>query len=246
MRIIAWNICAGGGKRVPEINDQLKRWKPDLIALSEFRGTAFSLELASLIKRWGLIYQLDSTDRHHPATNSLLLASRHRLKRIRLRSNLSSSQRWLMASVDSNPPIIVGAMHVPNRITGKKYPFQDSVLELVSKWKRGKALLIGDTNSGIPGIDEEVPAFNKTEKRWIENLHKLGWIDAFRKLHHNKATYTWYSPNKGNGFRLDQAFINRPLLPHLRGIDYKWANAIGTKRNALSDHAAIVLDLSIC
>ena len=46
MRLIAWNIRAGGGIRAASIARQLGRWAPDVIALSEFRATPPSLVLA--------------------------------------------------------------------------------------------------------------------------------------------------------------------------------------------------------
>ena len=63
-------------------------------------------------------------------------------------------------------------------------------------------------------------------------------------MHGPRREYTWYSPNGRNGFRLDQAFINRALQPRLKGLVYDW----GVRRRigsglALSDHAALLLDL---
>ena len=46
MRIVFWNIRAGGGVRVGRIAAQLERWAPDAVALCEFRATPPSLELA--------------------------------------------------------------------------------------------------------------------------------------------------------------------------------------------------------
>ena len=39
MRIVSWNIRAGGGRRIARIADQIARWAPDVVALSEFRAT---------------------------------------------------------------------------------------------------------------------------------------------------------------------------------------------------------------
>ena len=62
MRIVSWNIRAGGGRRLRDIADQLERWQPDVVALSEFRGTAPSQELKALLYAQGLIYQVDISD----------------------------------------------------------------------------------------------------------------------------------------------------------------------------------------
>ena len=44
MRVVFWNIRAGGGKRVGRIARQLEGWAPDAVALCEFRATPPSVE----------------------------------------------------------------------------------------------------------------------------------------------------------------------------------------------------------
>ena len=58
MRIVSWNIRAGGGSRTWAIADQLARWSPDVVALSEFRATPPSVDLSRVLARRGLIHQL--------------------------------------------------------------------------------------------------------------------------------------------------------------------------------------------
>jgi exonuclease III len=134
---------------------------------------------------------------------------------------------------------------VPNRVTGLKYPFLDAVLSCARRWRRGPALFVGDTNSGRRTVDEETPAFNAREEGWIDALAACGWHDAFRHLRADARVYTWYSPNGRNGFRIDQAFVNAALLAHLEDAAYVWGGASRRgRRDALSDHAALVVDLS--
>ena len=42
MRIISWNIRAGGGGRINQIAAAIDGWQPDIAALSEFRATPAS------------------------------------------------------------------------------------------------------------------------------------------------------------------------------------------------------------
>ena len=64
MRIVFWNIRAGGGVRVAPIAGQLARWSPDAVALCEFRATPPSLELARSLAALGLAYQCTTADAH--------------------------------------------------------------------------------------------------------------------------------------------------------------------------------------
>lgn len=244
MRIVAWNIRAGGGRRAGRIARQLVRWAPDVVALSEFRATPPSLVLAAALAARGLGHQLTTARPRTPHVNALLVASRWPLRRVRLRAAPAEPGRWLLAAVAAPQPLTVGAMHVPNRVSGRKYPFLDAVLACALAWRRGPALLVGDTNSGRRHVDEEVPGFNEIEEGWIDALDAVGWRDGFRHLRPDARAYTWYSPNGRNGFRLDQAFLNAPLLPQLKDATYLWGGAARRgRREALSDHAALVVDL---
>jgi exonuclease III len=244
VRIVAWNIRAGGGRRGEALAAQLRRWRPDVAALCEFRATPPSQALAQALADAGLRHQLSTADPASPSLNGLLLASRWPLGPMRERRAPSEPGRWLLALVDAPRPFSVGAMHVPNRVTGRKWPFLDAVLAIAERWRDGPALLLGDTNSGRPGIDEESAAFNAREGSWIESLERAGWRDAFRHLRGMARAYTWYSPNAGNGFRIDQAFVNPALLPGLLAARYSWGSggAARGRATALSDHAALVLD----
>jgi exonuclease III len=241
MRIVFWNICAGGGVRAQRIARRLVAWAPDVAALCEFRGTPPSAAVSTALAEYGLPHQCTTAT---GSTNGLLLASRWPLRRVRRRAEPAAPGRWLLADVAAPSAFTVGVMHVPNRVTGRKDVFLAEVLGMICRWRRGPAVLLGDTNSGRPDVDEQVPVFGPREVAWLDAIERLGWIDAFRSLRGDARAYTWYSPNGRNGFRLDQAFVNRALQPRLERIVYDW----GARRrprggHALSDHAALVLDL---
>jgi exonuclease III len=104
-------------------------------------------------------------------------------------------------------------------------------------------LLIGDTNSGRPALDEENAVFGPRYADWFDRMERAGWRDAFRHRHGERREYTWYSPNRGNGFRLDEAFVNRALLPRLVSVRHEWGrHPLDRRRDALSDHAALIVD----
>ena len=245
MRIVAWNIRAGGGARIRAIARQVDRWAADVVVLSEFRATPPSLALARALSASGLGHQITTADRRRPGTNALLVAARVPLRRIRLGAAPTEPGRWLAAAVETPRPLVVGGMHVPNRVSGRKYPFLDAVLGCARRWRLGPALFVGDTNSGRRGLDEEVPVFSAREEGWVDGLAACGWIDAFRHLRPEARAYTWYSPNGRNGFRIDQAFVNGALLARLEHVAYVWGRPWrGRRRDALSDHAALVVDLT--
>ncbi len=143
MRIVFWNIRAGGGTRVKRIARQLDSWAPDTVVLCEFRATPPSLELARALASFGLVHQCTTADPARPNANRLLIATRWPLRRVRIRAEPSEPGRWLLASVDARRPLTFGAMHVPNRMSGRKDIFFAAVLTVLGRWRRGPLLLIG-------------------------------------------------------------------------------------------------------
>lgn len=243
MRIVFWNILAGGGKRANAILSHLIAWKPDVIALCEFRATQASQSIAEELQLQGWEHQLTTATEDHRARNALLLASRFPLEAVRVPNAPEPAHRWLFAQVAASVPFHIGVMHIPNMHTGFKYPYHDAVLSLVKNWTNGPAVLIGDTNTGLPEVDEESPAFTPKEAHFMHEMEAAHWHDAFRYLHGDEPAYTWYSPNGRNGFRLDEAFVNTNLIAHVTECRYVWAQADELRQ--VSDHAAILLDLTL-
>jgi exonuclease III len=245
MRIVAWNIRAGGGSRIDGIYAQIAAWQPDIVCLCEFRATPPSRRLAELLEGLGLQYQATTANALVASRNALLLASRWPIRPFTLRLQPSEPGRWLTAEVEAPLPFAMALMHIPNMVSGRKLQFMEAIRLIAAKWRRGPAVLLGDTNCGWPGLDEESPVFGKETAQWLDTLASLGWRDAYRHQNPEERAYTWYSPNAGNGFRLDQAFVNRRMLGRLSRVSYEWAYLEGGgRRDALSDHAAMLLDLA--
>jgi exodeoxyribonuclease-3 len=243
MRIVAWNIRAGGGTRVDGIFAQLAAWQPDIVCLCEFRATPPSQQLAASLAEIGLDQQATTASPVHTGRNALLLASRWPIRPFTLRRRPTEPGRWLTAEIAAPLPFALAVMHVPNMVTGRKLQFMEAIRLIASKWRRGPAIFLGDTNCGWPGIDEETPVFGKETALWLDTLATLGWRDAYRYDHPEARAFTWYSPNAGNGFRLDQAFVNRRMIGRLTGVSYEWARpSPESRRDALSDHAGMLLD----
>lgn len=246
-RIISWNIRAGGGKRATGILAQLREWQPDIIGVSEFRGTAASRWLTAQLGEADFSFQLTSVNPDSPAKNGLLLASRYPLRSIVVPAMPTHTERWIMARIKTRPWVTLGLMHVPNYTTPiLKYPYLESVLKMVDAWDNGPALLIGDTNCVKRGLDVEkpLPPRFQREHEWIVGMERRGWVDAFRHIHEDCREYTWYS-HRNNGFRLDHAFCSPHVASAVADVQHVWAydRSKPNRRDALSDHAALIVDI---
>jgi exodeoxyribonuclease-3 len=76
-------------------------------------------------------------------------------------------------------------------------------------------------------------------------MGQRGWVDAFRHVHGKRREYSWYS-HRNNGFRLDQAFCSPQLVPTISGFRHAWGvnPEQPDRREGLSDHAALIIDLA--
>lgn len=244
MRLVAWNIRAGGGRRIEDIFRQIHAWQPDVLVMSEFRATEPSKWLANALADSGYAHQREPKRTGSISQNGVFIASRYPLRVINHNHAPTEPNRWLLASVDTPRRMVIGAMHVPNQFTGRKPAYHEAVLRLAQNWKSQPAIFVGDTNSGRIGVDEENPVFNKRTDHWFTELASAGWHDAFRRLHGDTREYTWYSPSHDNGFRLDQAFVNTKACQDLVACRHEWGSGHRShRRDAVSDHAAIIVDL---
>jgi exonuclease III len=246
MRIIFWNIRAGGGRRASWIVDQLCRWQPDIIAFSEFRGTDASQALALALAAHGWQFQLSAADPQKPPANAVFLAARTALVQVHLRTCKPESTRWLLARHQATG-LVVGSLHAPNYVTGRKRPFFDAVMAFCKRWRTTPAIIGGDTNCGVPPLDGNPATFHPWETAWIPELRNAGWLDVYREFEPEQPAYTWYSPNAGNGYRLDQAFINRAARSTVMHARHAWGthHDAPDRRDALSDHAALLVELDL-
>jgi len=201
-----------------------------------------SQQIAGGLAGAGLQYQATALSEVKPNTNAVMIAARTPLARIGLRKRPTERGRWLMAR-EGGQGVAIGAMHIPNQHTGRKPGFHDAVVDLAGRWRGKPALLVGDTNSGRIGLDEERPVFNRRTDQWFDRLTASGWRDGFRALHGEAREYTWYS-HRGNGFRLDQIFVSPVLAGNLKQVRHIWPPHPDQpgRRDGLSDHAALIAD----
>ncbi|MDE0341122.1 MAG: endonuclease/exonuclease/phosphatase family protein [Nitrospinae bacterium] len=240
MKILIWNIMHGGGRRADKIVERIGQGSPDIVILTEFRGTPPSREIASRIEELGLPHQLNTASDNHPSKNALLLASRWPLRRIHWRRPPEPAERRLLAHVRAPTPITIAAVHVPNRVSGIKYPFLDALRDLTRRRRGGDAIVAGDFNTGRIHEDETVKCFNRREDDFMTAMSDAGWADAYRSVHGRKRAYTWRAPGGGGSFRLDHAFVNRRAQDRLLDARIDWPP--GNPRPP-SDHAALWITL---
>lgn len=239
MRILTWNILHGGGpRRTPAIALAILDHRPDLVVLTEFRLTTGG-QLAGVLHDHGLAHQAHTDP--PPKRNGILLASRFPITEIRRPDPRVFGSKLITASVPGLG-VHVGAAHVPDarahdhHALTRKSLYWKALLDIAGRWKDRPAMLLGDLNTGRPGLDED--ARTLTSAAMLGRLGEAGFTDAYRHLHPRGRDRSWYSAT-GSGFRLDHALTSASLTPRIESVRYSQSE----REQRLSDHAPMLLEI---
>ena len=115
--------------------------------------------------------------------------------------------------------------------------FFDWFLAAYGPLSRRRTVLMGDFNTGLHFEDETGATFVAPDG--MLRLREAGYIDAWRTLHPKRREFTWFSPQAGNGFRLDYVFLGAALAKRL--VAARHVQGVRTRR--VSDHAALVVEV---
>jgi len=102
------------------------------------------------------------------------------------------------------------------------------LLSYLKKEKEKNLILIGDFNIAHQEIDLTRPRQNKNnimftveERKQIDNIIELGFVDSFRKFNKETGNYTWWpyfanARERNLGWRIDYAFVSKNFTPKLK------------------------------
>lgn len=237
MKIVAWNIRQGGGRRIPRILEIVARHGADTVALSEVTSDRVA-ELQAGLKALG--YSHCHSPAIPPKDRGVLVASRDLCE---LRESQPSSDlpqhRWAEVWFPEPAFSVVCAYFpaIPDAIRA----FWPLVHEACSELRDRPVLIVGDLNSGETARDAQGEPFSGDP--WFTAMPQRGFTDLWRLKHADRLEYTWFSQRGGrdlNGFRLDHAFASPTLRERVTACDYSHA-----ERDArVSDHSSLVLSVA--
>jgi len=233
MRVATWNIRAGGGKRLKSITDRLLAERCDLCVLTEFRSKPGEYLTEQLIGHHFCVTQPPVNQ------NGVLAFGRDPLVTLNTnrRSLPISSHRWLCCHHSAAEVIVLG-VHIPNQNERwNKDDFWTRLCRFAKKNRAAKAMILGDFNTGLDADTENEKFLHSPQ---FQSLLDMGWVDCFRAVHGDRREYSWYSPNAGNGYRLDHCFLSPLLAPRL--ADARFDHDVRT--SGLSDHSMLTVELA--
>jgi exodeoxyribonuclease III len=255
VRLVTWNV-AGRVSRQPEQADVVARLGADVVALQEVTSRTLPLWRAAL-EAAGYAHCDCALPRERPAGRralGVLTAAREPARRLPSPDGVPWPERVLCCRVGD---VEVVNLHSPIAPAPDlaKVRTHEAVAAYLATPGDGPRILCGDLNTPRRELpDGEVLTFahdsagrlrpergerwNRAESALVRGLRDLGWVDAFRELHgYGAREASWTFAQDRGGWRLDHVLVER-LAPVSAAYAHDW------RRAGLSDHSALVVDLS--
>ncbi len=228
LKIISWNILQGGGSRSYAILQTIINAHCSIAILSEFKNNASGKRLLELFAKNGFTHQISSNAL--PTENSVCIVSKFAFKPV----------QYVGADIEYNNNII-GAQFESFTLVGvylphkKKHTLLPFITNLIANSEE-PYIIAGDYNTGHNYIDQKGNSFwYQTE---LKALESTGYVDAYRLLHGNIETYSWFS-HQGNGYRYDHTYVHPDLIAVVKKCYYLQE----PRQDKISDHAPMILEL---
>ena len=230
LRILTWNIRAGGGTRLSRIAEAIAAHTADVLVLTEYRSGEAGQRLRAVLRDLGYIWL--SPVEPPGIRNGVLIATR-----IRPRSLAHVTEYvpepWRMLAVTVAGVRLFG-IYMPN--LKAKIPYWEALIEASTPHAEGRALALGDFNTCRAYVDE--PGATDVTALFLDKIQAAGFRDVWRDRFPEGREYSWYS-HRGNGFRIDHAFASARLARRIGEIRYSHDERL----TGLSDHSALLVEI---
>jgi len=129
-----------------------------------------------------------------------------------------------------------------------KLDFYDCLIDYLGHFEDKRVIMCGDYNTAHFPVDlakpeenENVSGFMSEERKKLDSLVSMGFIDAFRHFNKEGGNYTWWDYKtdaraKNIGWRIDYFFISKHCLKYLHSADIR-SSVLG------SDHCPVSINI---
>ena len=167
-----------------------------------------------------------------PGRNGVLIAARRPFREEgALSGALPEPYRIVRAAFAG---FVLCGVYMPN--LRKKVPYWEALLAALAAEAAGPVLAIGDFNTCRAYLDE-AGAIDATA-HFMDGAAAIGFHDLWRQRYPDGREYSWYS-TRGNGFRIDHAFLSPALAARAGAIRYSHEERL----SGVSDHSPLILEL---
>lgn len=249
MKIVSWNV---NGLRACTKNgflDFAKKEQPDIICLQEIKccGEQIPGELRNLG------YEIIVNAAEKKGYSGVAVFAREKPIKVSDKLGLErfdSEGRFLQLDFKDFILINIYLPHGGRDQSKLEYKLKSyrQFLKYLDTIKDKKVILAGDFNVAHTKLDLARPKqnmknimFTPEERKQLDELEDLGFIDTFRSLHPEGGHYTWWpymanARERNLGWRIDYIFNSKSLAPKLK-------NAFILPDDRGSDHCPIGIEI---
>jgi exonuclease III len=202
----------------------------DVLVLTEYRDGPAAPALRATLEALGYRWMT----RHLPprGRNGVLIAARRRFQEVGP-ITLAVAEPWRLLDVAIGSLWLTG-VYMPNLRV--KVPYWQALIGTLATRNEIPALALGDFNTCRPFLDEA--GATDATARFMDEVQAIGFRDLWRDRNPEGREFSWYS-TRGNGFRIDHAFVSPHVAGRARDIRY----AHEAREAGVSDHSMLLLDL---
>ena len=229
MKLLNFNIKCGGQTRTNEIVNYILSNNFDLIVLTEFIMNSNGKEIISSLTDKS--YNSQASNEKEDYGSFIACKNDFITKKL--------EDRWAEVYIPKLNLYIL-AVYVPNQPGIPKNLFWERILNYAKMNIENDVLITGDFNSCTKDDSS-----NRTEyyTKDLIKLEKLGYTDIWKCYSKDDSDrYTWFY-SKGNGFRLDYAFVSPKLGQTLMNVSAYHDSHV--RESKISDHSPLIVKWKI-
>ena len=243
LRLFTLNVSGPSLLRATRILHFLSELDPDVIVLTETRGTPGTHHILDWYREAGYEVVAPSTI----ASGERGVAIVHRVRSIPDAGavTVDLAHRLLVVRLAIDVPVTVIGAYVPSRdasvakITRKQMFLSQMISLLKGLSDQDCVILMGDFNVIGRSHEPKYSSFRSWEYESLVEIASCGLVDAFAELHPGVAAHSWFG-RTGHGYRYDYGFLSQhwsTRLLHCAYIDEP-------RHQGLSDHSGLLMTVA--
>ncbi|KKU18821.1 MAG: Exodeoxyribonuclease III [Candidatus Saccharibacteria bacterium GW2011_GWA2_46_10] len=230
MKVITWNVNGLRNVYKKRFLAFVAKIRPDILCLQEIKIQPEQLQKLTIPRGYHLFYDCAQK----PGYSGVVVLTKEKPKRVEDKTGsvrFDQEGRFLKLTF---PEFALINFYLPHggrlkENLGYKLEVYRYFLKRLAKIKNRPLILAGDFNIAHREIDLARPKqnqnnimFTSEERKQLDSLVDLGFVDTFRVFHQDGGHYTWWpyfanARERNLGWRIDYCFISQPLLSELKG-----------------------------
>jgi len=230
MKIVSWNVNGLRSVYKKNFSEWLGKIRADIVCLQEIK-TQEEINQQNLFTP--LAYQFYANYALKKGYSGVAVFAKKEPLKIKKNLGLERFDKEGRMLYLEYPDFILINLYMPHGGRQKenleyKLEVYKHLLNYLRKIKNKNVILSGDFNVAHEEIDLARPKenqkntmFTPEERKQLDKIIKLGFVDSFRKFHQDTGHYTWWpymanARQRNLGWRIDYIFVSENLVSKLK------------------------------